>query len=272
MKLAYMYATPEVAPAKVTAIQGDPEQAFAAIAAEGFTGVELLVRDPRALDHDRLEAQIRAAGLDMPAVCTGEVYGEDLLSFADPDPARRAEAIERMISAMDFAARFGAMVNVGRLRGRYRDDLPARETEILILEAFREVADARPVTKIVLEPVNHLYANYLMSTAAACDFVDQVARANVGLMLDVAHILIEGETHAESLATAGKRLWHYHITDSDRLACGDGSWDLGTALDELRATGFDGWITAEHFQIPDAMTAMKQSARWLADYRAARNL
>ncbi|RRH73187.1 sugar phosphate isomerase/epimerase family protein [Falsigemmobacter faecalis] len=272
MKLAYMYATPEVAPAKVTAIQGDPEHAFAAIAAEGFSGVELLVRDPRAFDHDRLEAQIRAAGLEMPAVCTGEVYGEDLLSFADPDPARRAEAIERMLSAMDFAARFGAMVNVGRLRGRYRDDVPADATEALILDAFRTVADARPDTRVVLEPVNHLYANYLTSTAAACDFADLVARPNVGLMLDMAHITIEGEAHAESLAAAGDRLWHYHITDSDRLACGEGTWDIGAALDELRATGFDGWITAEHFQSPDAMSAMRQSARWLAEYRAARGL
>ena len=108
MKLAYMYATSEVAPAKVTAIQGDASACFARIRELGYEGVELLVRDPRAIDHALVERQLADAGLAMPAVCTGEVYGEDKLSLADPAPARRAETLERMIAAMDLAARFGA--------------------------------------------------------------------------------------------------------------------------------------------------------------------
>ena len=119
MRLAYMYATPDVTHSNVTAIRGEIAATMALIRATGYSGVELLVRDPRQIDWRALQAAIDAEGLDMPAVCTGEIYGEDGLSFADPDATRRAEARERMKSALDLAARFDAMVNVGRLRGRY---------------------------------------------------------------------------------------------------------------------------------------------------------
>ncbi|CAH1651948.1 Hydroxypyruvate isomerase [Hyphomicrobiales bacterium] len=266
MKLAYMYATPEVAPAHVTAIQGDASACFARIRELGYDGVELLVRDPRAIDHGLIERQLAEAGLAMPAVCTGEVYGEDGLSLADPDPARRAETLERMIAAMDLAARFGAMVNVGRMRGRYLEGIEPARTEAWVSEGMRAAADARPATRIVLEPVNHRYANFLMGTAEAARFVRGLDRSNIGLMLDLAHITIEGEAHRESLAEAGDLFWHYHVCDSDRKAVGHGAWDIGTALNDLDAIGYDGWITAEHFQIPDAETAMAQSIRWLNGY------
>lgn len=263
MKLAYMYATPEVAPAHVTAIQGDAAACFARIRELGYEGVELLVRDPRVLDHGLIERQLADAGLAMPAICTGEVYGEDKLSLADPDPARRAETLERMIAAMDLAARFGAMVNVGRMRGRYLDGIEHARTEAWVAEGMQAAADARPETRIVLEPVNHQYANFLMGTAEAAGFVRALQRANIGLMLDLAHITMEGETHRDSLAAAGDLFWHYHVCDSDRKAVGDGGWDIAVALNDLDATGYDGWITAEHFQVPDAETAMARSIRWL---------
>ncbi|MGI6853950.1 sugar phosphate isomerase/epimerase family protein [Mesorhizobium sp. 1B3] len=263
MKLAYMYATPEVAPAHVTAIQGDAAACFARIRELGYEGVELLVRDPRAIDHGLIERQLADAGLAMPAVCTGEVYGEDGLSLADPDPARRAKTLERMIAAMDLAARFGAMVNVGRMRGRYQDGIEPARTEAWVSEGMQAAADARPTTRIVLEPVNRHYANFLMRTAEAARFVRRLGRSNIGLMLDLAHITIEGEVHRESVAEAGDLFWHYHVCDSDRKAVGHGEWDIAAALNDLDAIGYDGWITAEHFQIPDAKTAMAQSIRWL---------
>lgn len=263
MKLAYMYATPEVAPARVTAVQGDAAAYFARIRELGYDGVELLVRDPRAFDHALIERQLADAGLAMPAVCTGEVYGEDKLSLADPDPARRAETLDRMIAAMDLAARFGAMVNVGRMRGRYLDGVEPAQTEAWVAQGMQAAADARSETRIVLEPVNHQYANFLMGTAEAARFVRGLHRPNIGLMLDLAHITIEGEAHRESLADAGDLFWHYHVCDSDRQAVGHGEWDIAAALNDLDAIGYDGWITAEHFQVPDAKTAMEQSIRWL---------
>src|SRR5579863_6251094 len=102
MKLAYMYATPDVLPAQVTAIQGKIAPTLARIRRTGYSGVELLVRDPRRIDTAALESAARLEGLDVPAVCTGEVYGEDGLSFADPDPMTRSQARDRMLASLEL--------------------------------------------------------------------------------------------------------------------------------------------------------------------------
>lgn len=267
MKLAYMYATPEVSPAKVTAIQGEPEEAFERIRATGYGGVELLVRDPSAFDHARIERAARQAGLDVPAICTGEVYGEDLLSFADVEADRRRLAIERMKSSMELAARFGAMVNVGRLRGRFQDGVAAEQTLGWIRDALEECARFLPEVPIVIEPVNRQYANCLLTTAQTLAFLDQAGIPSVAIMLDLVHMLVEGEDPAGSVALAGARLIHFHVSDSDRLPAGDGSYDIAAALDALEAAGYDRYVTVETFQVPDGVTAMERSYRHLAPLR-----
>lgn len=268
MKLAYMYATPDVQHSKVTAIQGDIEQTLAQIREIGYGGVEFLVSDPAAIDIATLERAIKNEGLDVPAVCTGEVYGEAGLSFADPDANRRQEARDRMKAAMAFAQRFGAAVNVGRLRGRYQDGVAPTQTLEWISEAIRECAQAYPATRIVMEPVNHLYANCLMGTKDMLDFVDSVALPNVGIMLDMVHILIEGEDLGASLrqAQAKNCLWHFHVSDSDRLPMGDGSYDIDAVFKALRDISYDAYVTVETFQTPDSQHAIQQSYNSLRPY------
>jgi len=268
MKLAYMYATPDVGHSKVTAIQGDPSSTLARIRETGYTGVELLVRDPREIDVVALHDAVNDAGLDVPAICTGEVYGEDKVSFADPDPQCRREARDRMRSAMELAARFGASVNVGRLRGRYGDEVPASQTLQWIEDAIRECAQAWPDVRILMEPVNHLYANCLMGTQDMLDFIERVNLPSVGLMLDMVHIIIEGEDLLDSLqkGEASGRLWHFHFSDSDRLPMGDGHYDIAAVIKALQAVGYTGYTTVETFQIPDASHAMEKSFNTLKPY------
>ena len=52
------------------------------------------------------------------SVGTGEVFGEDRLSFSDPDADVRAAALARAKGILEFAGRLGVDINVGRLRGR----------------------------------------------------------------------------------------------------------------------------------------------------------
>lgn len=148
-----MYATPDVRHSQVTAIQGDIAQTLAQIRQVGYEGVEFLVCDPASIDVAALEKAVKDQGLDVPAVCTGEVYGEAGLSFADLDAGRRQQARGRMKAVMAFAQRFGAAVNVGRLRGRYQDGVEPGQTLDWISRAIRECAQEYPDTRIVMEPV-----------------------------------------------------------------------------------------------------------------------
>ena len=266
MKLAYMYATPEVGPHKVTAIRGDLEPTLERIREIGYSGVEFLVRDPSVLDQDRIVAAVAAAGLDVPAVCTGEVYGEDGVSFADPDPVRREVAVERMLASMELAARFNAPVNIGRLHGRFCDEVPKAQTLDWIAYAISFCAGRYPTVRIVLEPVNRQYANCLMTTAESLHFIESIGCPNVGLMLDAVHMLVEGEDLLQSMRLAKNYFWHFHISDSDRLPVGAGSYEIEPIFAALDGVGYDRYVTIETFQVPDGETSMQTSYRTLAPY------
>lgn len=266
MKIAYQYATADVTHSNVTAIQGDPAEVFKFLRKTGYTGVEFLVRDPAMIDQPTLARIAADEGLDTPAVCTGEVYGEDGISFADPDPVRRAMANDRMMAAMEMGARFDAMVNVGRLRGRFADGVAPEQTMDWINTALCRSADAFPDVRIVLEPVNHLYANCLLGTEESLSFVRQTGRKNIGLMLDIVHMLMENEDPEKSMALTGDLFWHYHISDSDRLPVGAGTYDIDTIMAGVMKSGFDAYVTAEHFQNPDGISSAEQSYQRLAGF------
>ena len=266
MKLAYMYAASDVGPHQVTAIRGDLEPTLKKIRETGYSGVEFLVRDPSVLEHKRIVAAVDAAGLDVSAVCTGEVYGEDGLSFADPDPTRREIAIERMLASMELAAHFDAPVNIGRLHGRYCDEVPNTQTLDWIAYAISLCADRFPDGRIVLEPVNREYANCLMTTAESLQFIKGIGCANVGLMLDSVHMLVEGEDLLQSMRLAKDYFWHFHISDSGRLPVGAGEYEIEPIFEALNGIGYDRYVTIETFQVPDGETSLQTSYRTLVPY------
>ena len=266
MKLAYMYATPDVSPARVTAIQGEIGPTLARIRRTGYSGVELLVRDPRRIDAEELESAVRLEGLDVPAICTGEVYGEDGLSFADPDPVTRSRARDRMLASLELASRFGAMVNVGRLRGRYVEGVDPRQTMDWITESIAACAKSYQDTAVVMEPVNRQYANCLLNTAETMDFIRSINLPNVGIMLDSVHMMVEGEDIIASMQASASHFWHFHISDSDRLPVGRGSYRIKEFMDALAAMEFRRYVAVETFQIPDGDRAIQASFDSLRPY------
>ena len=78
--------------------KGDLDTNLARIAAMGYDGAELAIRDPKLMDLDELEALTRNHGLKVPAIGTGQAWGEEGLSFTDPDAEIRRKAIERIKS------------------------------------------------------------------------------------------------------------------------------------------------------------------------------
>ena len=51
----------------------------------GYDGIELAVRDPKLLQLDDLDFLLTKQDLPVPAIGTGQAYGEEGLSFTDPD-------------------------------------------------------------------------------------------------------------------------------------------------------------------------------------------
>ena len=95
MKLALVLST-HAAKFQAVAFKGDFEGNVAKIAGYGYQGVELAIRDPKLVDPVELEAVVSKHNLTVPALGTGQAWGEEGLSFTSDDPEIRRAAIERV--------------------------------------------------------------------------------------------------------------------------------------------------------------------------------
>jgi hypothetical protein len=98
IKLGYLVATAELRiDEKVTAYQGGMETAFHKLSELGYDVTELMILDPDFVERDRVEQLSREYGIEIPVLCTGEVYGQGALSFMDPDQWKEASTMQSLI-------------------------------------------------------------------------------------------------------------------------------------------------------------------------------
>jgi sugar phosphate isomerase/epimerase len=200
-----------------------------------------------------VEQLSRKYDIEIPVLCTGEVYGQGGLSFMDPDQSIRTEAILRMKKIIDFASLFGAQVNIGRLRGQFTMEIPKETSQAWMYAAFEEVTDyaAQRGVTIILEPVPYIFCNNINSTQDGIAVVRRMGRENFRLMADIFSMNLEDISMERSFNDAKPYLTHIHVCDSNRLAPGRGNLDFGKILNMLKASCYSGYISAEINQHPD---------------------
>ena len=260
MNLCYQVATPDVAIADtVTAYQGPLDRSFGDLARLGYDGVELMTLNPGKLDWNEVKAEAERNGLKIALVCTGEIYGQLGLSYTDPDPAKRAEAVARSKEIIDFASFLGANINIGRIRGHYCPELAKEETERLAIEAFRELADyaAPRNVKIALEAVTIMQTNFINTIEEDAEMVKRVDRPNFSIMMDIFHMNIEEKDIYEVIRKYYGINFHVHLADNNRRYPGHCGLDFEKILRTFKECGYDGNFCTEIFQIPDMESAAK---------------
>lgn len=266
MKLCYQVATPDVAIAEsVTAYQGPLEKSCADLAALGYDGVEFMTLDPDRLDWEEVKATLQKYGLMVSLVCTGEIYGQLGLSYTDPDPDKRREAIRRTKEIIDFAAYLETNINIGRIRGHYCPQMPKEETERLAVEAFRELSDyaAPKNVKIALETVTIMQTNFINTCAEGAAMVEKVGRDNFRLMLDVFHLNLEEKDLFDAIRQYSPLNIHVHLSDNNRRYPGQCGLDFEKIISLFKECGYDGCFTTEIFQLPSMEEAAKGAAEYL---------
>jgi sugar phosphate isomerase/epimerase len=249
-------------------LSGTFEEKISKAAQMGYSGIEFMVRDPAGLDWPSIRSTIRNAGLEVPQVVTGELFGADGLCLvtADDDLYRRAEARTRAV--IDLAAYLGAMVNIGRLRGLLRLLGPVEDAYAVAVERLRRVAvyAAERGVKITLEPLNRYEGDFIPNAVEGRRFIAAMDCDNVGLMLDLFHMNIEDVSIEEGLRQAGDRLWHVHIADTNRRYPGSGHMAYDGIFDTLKAMGYAGYVSAEMLPLPDPDTAARETIAFLRRY------
>ncbi len=264
MKLSIVLSTQQTQFQAAT-FSGGLKSNLSQIAALGYEGVELAIRDPRLVDLDALEALTRQYGLTVPAIGTGQAWNEEGLSFTDPDPAVRRAAIERIISHAPGAARFNAVIIIGLVRGVTRPGVEYGQGMAWLCEALQECSQAaRPFgVRLALEPINRYETTLINNVEQGLKLIQEVGADNFGLLLDTFHMNIEEPQIEESIQKCGERLFHFHVADSNRWYPGAGHIDFASILAALSATGYQGYVSGEFMPIPDANTAAKENIKAL---------
>jgi sugar phosphate isomerase/epimerase len=256
---------PDVAYGPLALLSGSFPEKVRKAAAMGYDGVELMVRDPAGLDWQAVKTTLAGAGLSVPQVVTGELFGADGLCLVtgDEEISRRAE--ERLHAVIDLAAYLDAMVNLGRVRGRLDllpSGTPGWQAAVQKVRSLAEYA-ARQGVRITLEPLNRYEADFIINVDEGLRFLGDVGAGNLGLMLDLFHMNIEEARIEDALRLAGGHLWHVHIADSNRRYPGSGHLDFTAPFDALHGMGYTGFVSAELFPLPDADTAAQKTIDFL---------
>lgn len=255
------------------------EYGLDAIAANGFTGVELWGASPhyclddydaaaRAARVREIAEMLRARGLVMD-VFYPEQIRQYPINIASPDAYLRAKSMDFMRRYLEDAAAFGAkrmMLTPGWV---FVDQFTDDDTKRAV-ESLRALAEAaKPLGVRLAMEEQDATVSLLCSTLPRLAHL--VREAGLEACMDVPLAAAHGESVQDYYDTFGK-LEYVHIADVGELgsaALGAGSFDVAGALEQLSAHGYEGKLGlalwgAVHYPDPD--TPLRQSRVWLHEH------
>jgi len=264
MKLSMVLST-HAAKFQAVAYKGDFAQNVAKIASYGFDGVEPAVRDPALVDHVGLIEAVSKHGMEIPAIGTGQAWGEEHLSFTDPNPEVRQQAVERIAAHVPLAKKAGALIVIGLVRGTIQEEASENQAREWMFSGFKSCVDiaGKEGVRIAFEPLNRYETQLLNTAKESLELIDRVGADNLGLLLDTFHMNIEEPSIEESIKLCGDRIFHFHVADSNRWYPGAGHLDFRSILETLFSTGYSGFVSGEFMAVPDADTSAQKAIRYL---------
>jgi D-psicose/D-tagatose/L-ribulose 3-epimerase len=215
---------------------------------EGFDGAELPVFEPASFPAAEVRRAAEENGLGLTFCCVlpqGLHAGHESASVRD----RTLAYIESLVQA---AAESGVSLiagplfsPVGYLPGRRRTTDEWRRA----VDTYQRLGETlvKLHVHLAVEPLNRFETYFLNTAADGVQFCSEVAHPNVGLLFDTFHSNIEEKDTVAALRHTGRFLKHFHASENDRGTPGTGHVAWGPLLSELKASGYDGWVTIESF-------------------------
>ena len=227
----------------------------------GFEGFEPDLTEKGDLAFDgspdswaRVRELAEKVGLQLSGLATGLYWGAN---GASADEATRSKALQILQAQMDCAGVLGIdsiLVIPGSVGVDFIPDgevVPYGDAYHRASNLIREVlteAQSRGVTIAV----ENVWNKFLLSPIEMCGFIDQFESEKVGSYFDVGNALATGYPE-HWISLLGERISRVHAKDYRRAAgglhgfvdllSGDVNWPA--VMQELKAIGYNGWITAE---------------------------
>jgi len=231
----------------------------------GFDGAELAVRNPKDLKVENVIKIIKENHLEVPAIGTGQAYGEEGLSFSDPNKKIRKMAVERIKDQIVFASHFNAIVIIGLIRGKIEESVNRAEAEKWTIDCLKECTEFAQEynIRLTLEPVNRYESNFINTLDEGIKFIKRVGAPNLGILADTFHMNIEEISIYDSIIKAKNYITHVHFADSNRWAPGCGHLDFAKIVQTLKKIDYQGYVSAEILPLPDPDNCARLTAEHL---------
>ncbi|HEV2292281.1 MAG TPA: sugar phosphate isomerase/epimerase family protein [Tepidisphaeraceae bacterium] len=240
---------------------GDLEAGCRQAAELGFDAVEVFPPDAETLEELDADGVLARHGLRLAAVGTGAGWVKHKLRLTDPDRARREPARLFVQSIVEAAGKLGAPAIVGSMQGRWGDGMDRDEAMFYLADALSSLGRFAQSFGVPLlyEPLNRYETNVANTLAEGSRILRTLESANVKLLADLFHMNIEEVDVADAVRTAAADVRHVHFADSNRRAVGCGHADMTRIVRALREIGYDGYLSAEVFPLPDPAAAARQT-------------
>lgn len=248
------------------------EEVFATAARIGYTGVEIapftLAETVDEISAARRKEIVKAAG-DAGVEIVGLhwlLVSPKGLHITTADAALRQKTVDYMKKLVDFCGDLGGKVMVhGSPKQR---DVEAGSTFDDAWKRARDVFAACGPTcaerdvMLTIEALSTKETNFINTATEAAKLAEEVGHPNIGIMLDLKAMSAMPEGIIENIKRFGAKAAHFHANEP----CGKGvgmpltsdegkNVDLKPVLAELKASGFQGWVSVEPFDYnPDPTT------------------
>ncbi|KAM0247862.1 hypothetical protein ACHAP5_003874 [Fusarium lateritium] len=181
--------------------------------------------------------------------CWGTVtiqHGKRNLLAADPQ--QRRDTIDYMKQVVNMSAGLGGQI-VTVVPGNVGTIIPSSTPEnewTWAVEGLREVAAFAQTNgiRVALEPLNRFETYFLNRTNQALALANEVGY-NVGIAFDPFHLALEEKDLLAAIKACHSQIVDFHVSDNNRLAAGDGSFDWHSIMEALAEAGYDGGLAVE---------------------------
>ncbi|BCQ26703.1 TIM barrel protein [Caballeronia sp. NK8] len=221
---------------------------------------------PMTLEDDASfgDAKARIVDLPLPALAFSYLFPHDARIVGPEKDGRRNRAyFDRVVELLTLARARVVVLGSGWTRNIPEGWTQAQaEDEFLTTLAWCADALQGSGATLVIEPLNRKESNLVNSVADGARLAKTLNRNEVRGLADFYHMDEEAEP-LDEVREHCAWLAHIHLADTGRLNPGTGSYDYPTFFGHLKASGYQGLLSAECAFNDEPLTSMRESAAFL---------
>jgi D-psicose/D-tagatose/L-ribulose 3-epimerase len=222
--------------------------------AHGVEGVELALTKVWSEPLEMPAAEVRAyrdtwekQGLRIAAL-QALLFGKPHLTLFGRESVRR-QMLDYLAAIVERAGWLGASALVfGSPKNRQRGEQSPSEAWAIAVPFFRELGRIARQHGVYfcIEPNPSAYGcDFVTTVAEGIELVDAVGEEGFGLHLDTGGMALAGDPPTASIASAGERCRHFHVSEPFLAEVGGGTVPHGECARALHARGYRGWVSIE---------------------------